>query len=227
VARLDFGRQLGTWGELRVGIGYLDQRASPIVGAPDLPIVRLNSGGYFARFSVDTADQVAFPTRGFQGAVQFTGVPDAFGADQESNQLLAGGSLSYTWRKTTASLIGRVVTDFDAPVLGASNQLGGFLRLSGLTPGQIAGRKTLFGGLVLYRQLARPSLLGFEMPLYVGGSVETGGAWNKWSELEGESLIWAGSVFFGANTILGPLYLAYGGASDANHSAYLALGRAF
>ncbi len=41
------------------------------------------------------------------------------------------------------------------------------------------------------------------------------------------SLIFAGSLFVGAETYLGPLYLAYGRAEGGHQSLYLYLGHKF
>ena len=54
-----------------------------------------------------------------------------------------------------------------------------------------------------------------------------GGAWKDWDDLDGDSLVFAGSAFLGSETPLGPIYLAYGYAEGGNHSAYLFIGRAF
>jgi NTE family protein len=106
-----------------------------------------------------------------------------------------------------------------------------------LSLGEVAGPKTLFNALVIYQQLARPSLLGFEMPIYLGASAESGGAWDHWDELSSHSMIWAGSLWFGTSTIIGPAFLSYGyanGGKDSverarhgSHAVVLSLGRNF
>ena len=90
------------------------------------------------------------------------------------------------------------------------HRLGGLFRLSGLTPGEIAGPNTLYGSLIAYRRIANPRFFTLNLPVYVGGSVEAGNAYAAIEEIDAASLIVAGSVFLGLDTPLGPLYVAYG-----------------
>ena len=227
IVKLDVGRQIGGWAEIRAGFGYLDQRASISIGDPSFPTGRFGSGAYFARFTVDTVDNVSFPTRGVQGAVRFAGAEEALGADESFQQLSAVLSASKTWRHWTVTGVGALSTHFGDVAPGAVNQLGGFLRLSGVRQGAVSGPDSLFGSVILYRQIAAPSFFNFRVPVYLGGSFEVGGAWDDWDELNGDSLIYAGSVFLGSDTPFGPVYLAYGGATGDNHAGYLVIGRVF
>jgi NTE family protein len=67
----------------------------------------------------------------------------------------------------------------------------------------------------------------FTIPLFAGGSLEIGGAWNDYDDIDFPSLIPAGSLFLGVDTPLGPFYLAGGLAEGGNASMYLLLGRLF
>ena len=63
--------------------------------------------------------------------------------------------------------------------------------------------------------------------MYVGASIEAGNAWQTRAEIGIDSLIHAGSVFIGADTYIGPVYIAYGFNSEGRQSSYLFLGRVF
>jgi NTE family protein len=63
--------------------------------------------------------------------------------------------------------------------------------------------------------------------VYVGGSVEAGGIWHRFQDINSKDLIFAGSAFVGVDTMFGPLYLAYGQAEGGNHAFYFYLGRGF
>ena len=54
-----------------------------------------------------------------------------------------------------------------------------------------------------------------------------GGAWNGYHEITLDSLIPAGSVFVGVDTLLGPFYLGAGYAEGGNTSLYMQLGKLF
>ena len=43
-------------------------------------------------------------------------------------------------------------------------------------------------------------------------------------QIRWNNLRYAGSLFLGADTLLGPLYFSYGMADGGNHSFYLSLG---
>ncbi len=77
----------------------------------------------------------------------------------------------------------------------------GQLSLSGFQPGQLRGQ---------YFGVAR---LGYYYHLfgnfYTGGWIETGNVWQSSDDL-GDDLIGASTLFLGAETLAGPLYVAYG-----------------
>ena len=65
--------------------------------------------------------------------------------------------------------------------------------------------------------------------VYVGGTVEYGNAFEKRGDISfdpRDSLL-AGSIFLGVDTILAPLYFAYGHAERGNDTVYIFLGRVF
>ena len=105
--------------------------------------------------------------------------------------------------------------------------LGGFLNLSGYAADQLSGQHTGIARLIYYYPLASAGLGEFHMPLYAGFSLEAGNVWAAKSDISGRTLIYAGSLLIGAETYLGPVYLAYGQAEGGHRSLYLSLGRKF
>jgi NTE family protein len=102
--------------------------------------------------------------------------------------------------------------------------LGGFLRLSGYRPEQLRGQELAFARVIYHRRLTElPTALG--SALYAGGSLEAGNAWDGKTDIPDQGIKAGGSVFIGADTILGPLYLGYGYASHRNNSLYLLVGK--
>jgi NTE family protein len=133
-----------------------------------------------------------------------------------------------TWRKHTllTSLTVQSALNSEAP-LQNSYPLGGFLNLSGFAPDELSGQHTGIARLIYYYQLRNAGLGEFRMPIYVGGSLEGGNAWETRGDINGRSMLLAGSLLVGADTYLGPLYLAYGQAEGGHHSFYLYLGHRF
>ena len=105
-------------------------------------------------------------------------------------------------------------------------RLSGFLNLSGYPFEGLADQYSGLARLLFYRRVLRFNQR-FVEGIYVGGSAETGGVWHKFNEIDAKDLIFAGSVFVGADTLFGPLYFAFGQAEGGNHAFYFYLGRGF
>jgi len=65
------------------------------------------------------------------------------------------------------------------------------------------------------------------LPMYLGGSLEAGNTWQNTNDVDFNNLIGAGSLFFGLDTFIGPLYIAYGVAENNHSSFYLYIGKIF
>jgi NTE family protein len=107
-------------------------------------------------------------------------------------------------------------------------RLGGFGRLGGFPIDSLAGKETVRGSVTAYRRIASPVAFAWEFPLYAGAIAEAGSAWTgDRDQIEGDPLLWSTTFFAGAETPLGPLYLAYAYGEDGSHQGYLFLGQAF
>jgi NTE family protein len=105
-------------------------------------------------------------------------------------------------------------------------RLGGFLNLSGYPFESLSDQYAGLARVVYYRRVLRFNKSAIEA-IYVGGSAEAGGVWHRLGEIDTGDLIFAGSVFVGADTLFGPLYFAYGQAEGGNGAFYFYLGRGF
>ncbi|MDG4551511.1 MAG: patatin-like phospholipase family protein [Candidatus Contendobacter sp.] len=228
---LEVGRNLEHWGRLSLGLRYgpgkNDLRFGQIsTNANTISEGSFDDGGYSIRWAADTLDNLNFPTSGYYGSLVFYDSLTALGASNNFSTLSLNAAKPYTWGKQTliprVILAGRLSGDLDAQDLFL---LGGFLKLSGYQVGQISGQYAALGELIYMYRLDNASA-AFTIPLYAGGSLEVGGAWNELDDITLDSLIPAGSLFLGADTPLGPLYLA-GGVAKGDASLYLMLGRLF
>jgi NTE family protein len=225
---LDLGRQLENWGELRVGARHGDGDLRPRFTSGTLGGGAFEEGGYLARFSVDTIDNPHFPRSGTAGEVEFRLVREELGAESSYNVLNTQWFQAMSFGPNTFLLSARIGSVLErASRVEDRFSLGGFLSLSGLDQGQLSGQHVGLGRLIYYRQFFKPKVSSYEIPLYLGGSLEAGNTWNDRSQIHLNSLRWAGSTFVGLDTFLGPLYLAYGVTEDNEDSAYLFLGQTF
>jgi len=219
----DLGRQLANWGEFRVGLNRARPRSNLELGR-----VVLDPAGAEAsvetRFSVDTLDSLGFPAHGLHLEMGHTSSQVGLGADQsyESGSLIAVAPYTGRYGSLMGRLeLGRVLSN-DAPPERAFT-LGGFARLSGYSPGELAGSELTLMSLVGYQPVQSPFGLG---QMYRGFSIEAGNVFLEGGQTRYSDLINGYSVFVGLDSQLGPLYLSLGSSDGGRRSVSLTLGKA-
>ncbi|MCX5828526.1 MAG: patatin-like phospholipase family protein [Deltaproteobacteria bacterium] len=226
---LDMGRTFGNWGEFRLGLfrGYGATRLN--VGDPTLwPTESFNVGGITSSFSYNTLDDFNFPLRGAAGGAKvISGIPE-MGSDNKFAGIDISGLAAKTWGKITVipKIFYRGVIDGNGEIQD-SYTIGGFMNLSGYRPEELSGQHVGLAEIICYRNMGTVGLGDFHTALYLGFSAEAGGAWQNRSDITLSSLIYAGSVFVGANTFIGPAYLAYGFAEGGRQTVGLFIGQRF
>ena len=105
--------------------------------------------------------------------------------------------------------------------------LGGFQQLSGLRPREVVGSRYGLARATFRRNLTTLNTTPQGGDLHVGFSLEAGNAWPESGGVQLDELRGGASVFVGMETLLGPLYLAYGRATSGRDTFYLFVGRAF
>jgi NTE family protein len=229
---LDFGRNLGNWGEIRLGYhrtnGLTYYRYGP---NPDVVEPQYNNGEYFFKFSVDELDNVHFPREGTAFDVQWDANRTNLGADTAFDKVsfdwLAAGSRGRNtilfWTSAGSTLDGRLkpidVQDFYS--------LWGFFNLSGLAPLSLLGPNYAIARAIYFRKIGRGGEGFFDVPVYVGASLELGNTWARRSEMSIGSARKDASVFVAFDTFLGPVYIGSGYDQSGVAGYYLFLGRTF
>ena len=220
---LAVGRQFGTWGEARVGVLRRTGRIEVGVGAPE-PDTRFDIGEAYLRLTSDKFDSLYFPTKGHFARAEWRTSRTSLGADNDFDQ----ASVIYqgAWSSGRNTLIGGVTVhatvDGVAPVQSL-NRLGGFMNLSGYDDGRLSGQHAGLARLVLMRRINDIQ----QFQTRIGISLESGNVWQKRGDIGFDDNIQAASVFIGADTPIGPLYLGYGRNDAGEGSAYLYLGPLF
>jgi NTE family protein len=219
---LSGGRELGTWGQLRAGLIRSAGTINVQVGDPNIPDRDYSTGEAYLQLWVDELDNIAFPRFGWALRTRVTAGLEALGSDAEFEQGLVEGWYPHTWGRYTALAGGRFYStrDSDAPVQSLF-RLGGFSRLSGYEYNELVGQHSalLYG--MLFRRMGSSSLI----PVYAGLTAEYGKVFPDKSEIRFDNMIAAGSVYLGLDTIIGPIYLAYGFAEAGRRNFYLFLGQ--
>jgi NTE family protein len=223
---LGVGRELEHFGEFRVGLrrAYGDLRVK--VGDPELaPLERFNRGEVFARFSVDTLDDISFPRSGALARLEWRGSRTGqLSADSEFDQWLLSASHARTWgRHTLLSKARYDVTRRGVAPLQSLSRLGGFLDLSGLNHNELSGQHAMRIGASYYRRIGDLALF----PAFAGVSFEVGNVWENRRDMNLHDTVVGGSLWAGVDTPVGPIYVGYGRAERRQDAFYVFLGNFF
>jgi NTE family protein len=221
------GRDFANYVQLEAGLikGYGDSNL--LIGSRPAPEQHSHIGARYINFSHDMLDNINFPKHGGLSNVRWINGRKNLGADVNYDSLSINALWANTWGKNTfifwTGLTGVVNSDAPTPDVFA---LGGFLNLSGYRRQELTGRYAGIARVIYLHQIGGNDSF-FKVPVYVGGSLETGNTWNDKHDINTASLIDAGSLIVSFDTPVGPLYLAKGFAEAGKSAYYLFLGRSF
>jgi NTE family protein len=226
---LDVGREIQNWGEFRFGMRRGTGRARVLIGDPALPNFEFDRGGYFARFSYDKLDSIFFPRHGQSFNFEWRGERDSIGADENLDAFELSWLVARSFDRHTLIFWMDAGTTADAELVLPQNfySLGGFLNLSGLPPGYLAGPHYGIARLIYQRRVGRGGQGVLDLPAYAGVSFEAGNTWFESSDASFGDMRKNASLFFGLDSPLGPVYLAAGYDQEGETAFYLFLGRTF
>ncbi len=223
---LGLGRELGHWGFLSVTGGWMRQSTTALIGGLGNSFTTLRTPYMSAKLAVDTLDDVNFPTRGLRLDATWTQL-------NHHNSRTHYDSI-YQMDATWAQSLGRWTLMANAK-LGRSAlpnvfRLGGAFSLPGAPIGRWTGSDLQYGSLRLSRNLSdKINFLG--IPFWAGVSYETGRSWNREAIVANETLEngWhqAVGLYFGADTLVGPMYVVGGHTFNTGSGLYLLWGHSF
>lgn len=239
------GYQPQFWQSAYFGVRYIDGKANltslPVFGDADY-----KRQGLFTRYRLDTLDDYSLPTSGFLVDLEYFVSDDSVsgnsissdGSNQDvnySNDVVheistkVRGAISFDKHTLVGGLEYGVVEDKSSenpPI--QPKELGGFLRLSGISRDSLVGENLLFGSIVYRYKWFENDFGLFTAPVYFGASLEYGGVWSDTSlSVSDAPLYAAGSVFAGVASPIGPIVFAYGMTEESHESYYLIVGHTF
>ncbi len=226
---LAVGAELSNWGEVRVGVRRGEGSSRVLIGDPGLPTTDFDLGGAFVNFGYDRLDSGYFPKQGQAFRASWLADRESLGATRDADIVRASwqlarsrGRYSMVWSMDGGSAL-------DDQVVSPQElfTLGGLFDLSGLPPDAKVGTQYGIARAIVYRRISRGGTGFFEFPAYIGFSVEAGNVWATRDEVDFGDLETGGSLFLGAESPFGPVYLAAGLASGGERAFYLYLGKTF
>jgi len=228
-ASIAAGWQFGGLGELKLGYRAGRGSAEPISGALPRADLPLKLGEAFVSAGFDSLDSAFFPSSGVRADLTWTYARRDLGAARDYQTLEGAFAVAHRLGERV-TLIGQA--SGGGPLEGrqdltGSYRLGGFFNLAGYQPDELTGETFAVARLALTYQLNHSAPLLFGTPLYVGATIEAGDVWSGERGLQIGQLRPGGSIYAAADTLLGPIYLAYGRSKGDRSSIYLFLGRPF
>lgn len=224
-ASLSLGRNFSTTDLLRLNYEYFRGDADVITGDIGFPLDNnVKIGELKLEYLHDGLDSIWFPNKGVYNRMVYRYADEALGASSDYQQLIGAGSIAFSHGKNSFLLNYEAGYSFsdDVPV-ERWFELGGFGRLSGLIPDQLSGRQLGLFSLAYHRRLNDIDII----PTYAGVTLETGNVWQLQDDISFSDLRNSASLFVGAKTPLGPVYLAYGYSDNGDRTLYFYLGNPF
>ncbi len=220
---LDAGQELGTWGELRLGMLLEHGRLGPRIATIALDSVDANVVGPRLAWRLDTLDRKPYATRGFTSELQILRALRALGSETDFLRVGWGGSLVMdlggghylepNWDLASALDTG--------PPLTQVVFLGGYPKLWGYSLDEFFGHN-----LARFQMLYRYRI---QQQLFFLAAVNAGRV-----ELTAEDLVanpgglyWGGGVGLGWGTPLGPLEVVGGLGEGGRLTGYVSFGYDF
>ena len=228
---LDLGYEKRKLGEARVGLIAGRLSAETDIGLPLFDNQNVRQGAWTARLTYDQLDSVTFPQSGNAGRLDVFLSRSALGADDEYNRAVFNWTSAGTWDNNTFSAsvrLGGGWGEDNAIPAYDSFTLGGFQQLSGYDVNRFRGQGSALGRLDYYRVIAPPlglRLGGILDNMYAGGSLEAGKVFKSFDPLTPSDWYYSASLFVGADTVIGPIYLAYGQGESGNRAFWVYIGR--
>jgi NTE family protein len=230
---LNGGVNLGAKSDLRVGVYVGRSTASIEVGNPGLPELSGKETGFETLWRLDTQDSAVVPSVGVLSEVKLSHVFDSPDLSFQEMTINApsltqlSGAANRFWSlgaRNRLFVSGGLGTSFDGNPLPTSQfSLGAPFRLGAYSPGELRGDHFYAASGGMLRQVGRlPDFMGG--PIFAGGWLENGDAFNDWSQMS-----WRvnGGVGLVMDTIIGPVIIAESFGFDNRWRTYLGVGRIF
>ncbi|MGH6910804.1 MAG: BamA/TamA family outer membrane protein, partial [Phenylobacterium sp.] len=228
LASLAAGRQFGTVGEFRVGVEGGSGKASLQEGTLIPRDIDLDIGQLSASAAADTWDNPYYPTRGIRTKLEWREGLKWLGDTNHFQSVSLDASYAKGWGRHAVILdvSGGDTFQGDLP-LSSLFSLGGAFSFPGYLPDELTGESYGVARAMYRYKLTDHSQNLIGIPLYVGATVVAGNTWTHRDDASFDDLRYGGNVYIGADTLIGPVFVAFGAASHQRKAFYIFVGKPF
>ena len=202
--------------------------------------VQVNSFGFnknynarplYALINIDNLDNVNFPKVGVKTELRWTKELKSLGSDYDYEQIYFDIEKPFRFYANNITLYAKYGNTYkvdDVSRLAGTYTLGGLFNLSGYAPYSFNGDNMALAILRYTYEIKDGGFFGtLNAPLYAGFSLEGGQAWDSGKKVDIDTMKKSATIYVAADTLLGPLYLAFASTTDGETSGYLYLGEKF
>ncbi len=226
--QLGGGVNFGQWGSFRTGLHREFGKVRGRIGFPDDKSIPYDRTTFTASMKVDTLDNIEFPHSGISFDAIYSNNLSWLNGEGSVDKIQIDAYLPFSWQRNTLAFNTNFYTSFNGtPDETDLFSLGGFLRLTAFAPGQLTGNHGGTAAVIYYRRIAGSGHYLTNMPIYLGTSFEAGNVWNEHSDISLGDLRWSSSLFLGADTLIGPVYLGSAIGTGGQISGFLYVGQIF
>jgi NTE family protein len=218
-SELMLGRNLGGYGQTKLGWREYYVKGEADVSSISLPDVKEHHGGWLYQLNLDRRNRLYFPSHGWRADVSY------FESHNEGYQKLsADWSGAYKFNNYVLGARAAYITSLkgELPIYDAV-MLGGFLNMSGYASNQILGDDAIYAHLRGERIMGRMPL-GLNGDLRLGLGLEAAQLDTNYTLTVGDTWLSSAVIYVGGETPLGPLYLGYGFTFRGDFNLYFQLG---
>jgi len=215
------GREFGVWGRASLGYSRGGGNREIRIGDPSIPDQDFDIGEVAFLLEADRLDNRFFPKTGHAASALYRYSDTSFGATSDFEQVLIAGSIARSHGRNTLFFYG----DYKSTIEGIAPperlfRAGGLFNLSGFEFNQLSGQNFAQVGAVFRRDFIDLGL----MEVSAGVGVDFGNVFQSRSDMSFDNALLGGSVFLGADTFLGPVFIGYGLAETSDGTFYVSIG---
>jgi NTE family protein len=222
--KLDFGVNIGSYAQARVGYAYTHRKVDVEIGSPLMPVTERDDAGVLASVEYDSRDTAFSPTRGIAAAAEYLHSSESLGGERSWERAELGLGLAVPFRGDVlwVTLAGGSDLGSDLPQDRAF-ALGGPGSFPGLEVGELRVTDYWNIGTSYLWKLQDISTIR-NRAMYLGARVAAGEIIDAFGDNDRKE-IYGGSIFLTGRTVVGPLTLGIGATSTDSWSLWVSVGR--